>query len=293
MKQQPRTIITVDVEEWFHGHNYLDQVPAKLWDKQESRVRQGMDICLKLLDRHQVKATFFVLGWTAERHPEVVHSIIAAGHEVACHSYAHPVIFEMTPEEFRADCLRAREALAKVGVPDVAGYRAPSFSITRPVHHYLDILQECGFSWDCSMFPVRHPRYGQPDSPRLPFRLGSSADSMIEVPMPTWRVLGQNIPFSGGGYLRLLPWLAFKALRSMAFAQTIPCIVYLHPWELDDFKPTVGLSAATSVRSQGGQASMPVKLEKILQHGEFETLGQYVDGLRSSNNLPVMESLKL
>ncbi len=284
---KPRTIITVDVEEWFHGHNYLDHVPLDQWENQESRVRQGMDICLKLLDKHQVKATFFVLGWTAERHPDVVHDIVAAGHEVACHSYSHPVIFEMTADEFRADCLRAREALEKVGVLDVAGYRAPSFSITPPVHNYLEILQECGFSYDCSLFPVRHPRYGQPGSPRRPFRLDAGADSMIEVPMPTWRVLGQNIPFSGGGYLRMLPWPAFKMLRSMAFSQGIPCIVYLHPWELDSFKPEVGLSATTSVRSQGGQASMPVKLERILRQGDFETLQQYVERLRTQEDLPV------
>ena len=287
MAHKPRTIITVDVEEWFHGHNYLEHVPADQWDSQESRVRQGMDICLELLDRHQVKATFFVLGWTAERHPQVVHDIIASGHEVACHSYAHPVIFEMTAEEFRADCMRAREALDKVGMPDVAGYRAPSFSITPPVHHYLEILQECGFEYDCSIFPVRHPRYGQPGSPRRPFRLNESTDSMIEVPMPTWRFLGQNIPFSGGGYLRLLPWLAFKTLRSLAFAQGIPCIVYLHPWELDSYKPVVGLSATSSVRSQGGQASMPIKLDRILRQGDFETLGEYVRGLRLDASLPV------
>jgi len=282
-----RTIITVDVEEWFHGHNYLDHVPLDQWDSMESRVDQGMEICLKLLERHQVKATFFVLGWTAERHPQVVRDIVAAGHEVACHSYSHPVVFEMTPEEFRDDCMRAREALDLVGVPDVAGYRAPSFSITPSVHHYLEILQDCGFSYDCSIFPVRHPRYGQPGSARRPFRLGDSVDSLIEVPMPTWRVLGQNIPFSGGGYLRLLPWPAFKLLRSLAFAQGIPCIVYLHPWELDSYKPVVGLSATSSVRSQGGQASMPVKLERILRQGDFETLGEYVGRLRAGGDLPV------
>ncbi len=288
MAIKPKTIITVDVEEWFHGHNYLEHVPVDQWGSQESRVEQGMDLCLELLDRHQVKATFFVLGWTAERHPRVVSDIMAAGHEVACHSYAHPVIFEMSAEEFRDDCLRAREALEKVGVTDVAGYRAPSFSITPPVHNYLEILQECGFSYDCSIFPVRHPRYGQPGSPRRPFRLNGNPGSLIEVPMPTWRFLGQNIPFSGGGYLRLLPWPAFKMLRSMAFAQGIPCIVYLHPWELDSFKPEVGLSATTSVRSQGGQATMPIKLEQILRQGDFETLEQYVGRLRSTNDLQVV-----
>ncbi len=287
MAIDPRTIITVDVEEWFHGHNYLDLVPADTWNGLESRVRQGTDICLKLLDCHQVKATFFVLGWTAERHPGVVRDILSAGHEIACHSYSHPVVFEMSEDEFRDDCLRAKEALGKAGVSDVAGYRAPSFSITPDVHHYLKILQETGFTYDCSLFPVRHPRYGQPHSPRRPFRLSNEAGSLIEVPMPTWRVLGQNIPFSGGGYLRLLPWPAFKALRSLAAAQGIPCIVYLHPWELDSFKPRVGQSTSTNLRSQGGQSSMPGKLERILKEGIFETLGQYVERLQGQEDLPV------
>ncbi len=283
----PRTIITVDVEEWFHGHNYLDLVPADKWDGLESRVRQGMELCLDLLDRHQVQATFFVLGWTAERHPEVVRDILAAGHEVACHSYSHPVVFEMSEDDFREDCLRARDALGKAGAAGVVGYRAPSFSITPVVHHYLKILQECGFTFDCSIFPVRHPRYGQPNSPREPFLLGKEANSLVVVPMPTWRVLGQNIPYSGGGYLRILPWQAFKILRVLAARQGIPCIVYLHPWELDSFKPRVGQSKATSLRSQGGQSSMPLKLDRILKQGDFETLGQYVGRLRKAGTLPI------
>lgn len=288
MKVPARTIITVDVEEWFHGHNYLDHVSADNWQTLESRVRQGTDLCLELLDRHQVEATFFVLGWTAERHPEVVRDIVAAGHEVACHSYSHPVVYELSADEFRQDTERAREALLKAGVNEVLGYRAPSFSITPPVHHYLEILQECGFAYDCSLFPVRHPRYGQPKSPRRPFRLNETEDSLIEIPMPTWRFLGQNIPYSGGGYLRLLPWPAFRTLRRLAFNQGIPCVVYLHPWELDSYKPQVGQSTTTSLRSQGGQATMPVKLERILAEGnDFETLAQYVERLRAGAELPV------
>lgn len=283
MKVDPRTIITIDVEEWFHGHNYLGRVPPAEWDKQESRVRRGTDLCLELLARYDVQATCFVLGWTAQRHPDVVRSIVAAGHEVACHSYGHPVVYELTPGEFRTDTLRAREVLAAAGATEVLGYRAPSFSITPPVHDYLEILAECGFQFDCSIFPVRHPRYGQPGSPRQAYRLNDAPDSLVAVPMPTWRFLGQNLPFSGGGYLRLLPWPAFKMLRTLARRQGQPCIVYLHPWEMDDFKPEVGLSAATSLRSQGGQATMPIKLERILRDGgPFETMAEYVARLRTA-----------
>ncbi len=270
------SILTVDVEEWFHGHNYLDHVPPGQWDNQESRVEKGTIKCLDLLDRHQVKATFFVLGWTAERHPQVVKEIVRRGHEIGCHSYGHPEVFNISREEFRIDCQKALNALAAAGVDQVAGYRAPSFSITPPVHGYLTVLQELGFNYDCSIFPVRHPRYGQPDSPRDTFRLTDAADALTVVPMPTWRVLGQNIPFSGGGYLRLLPWPAYKFLRAMAQRQKQPCIVYIHPWELDDFRPQAGQSAATSLRSQGGQDTVLGKLEKLLAEGGFRTMGEYV-----------------
>lgn len=281
-------IITVDVEEWFHGHNYLDKVPPELWDEQESRVEQGTSRCLDLLDRHQVKATFFILGWTAERHPGLVGLIRERGHEIGCHSYSHPVIFKMSREEFRADCQRALEVLDRCGSGPVHGFRAPSFSITPGVHDYLEVLQELGFSYDSSIFPVRHPRYGQPDSPRQPFRLGEDPGSLIEVPMPTWRCLGQNVPFSGGGYLRLLPWPAFTTLRGLARRQGVPCITDLHPWELDDYKPSVGLDAATAVRSTGGQDTMPAKLERILARGRFVTMGQYVARLRDRiGDIPV------
>ncbi len=282
----PRDIITVDVEEWFHGHNYLDRVPPEVWDDQEQRVEKGMARCLDLLDAHGVKGTFFVLGWTAERHPDVVREIVRQGHEVGCHSYAHPEIFKLTSDQFRADCDRALEALATAGVTSPAGYRAPSFSITPSVHGYLDILRDCGFRYDCSIFPIHHPRYGQPDSPRRPFRLEGDGPPFTVVPMPTWRFLGVNVPFSGGGYLRLMPWTVFKALRASARRQGVGCLVYTHPWEMDDFRPQAGQSAMTSWRSQGGQATMPKKLAKILEMGDFETLSQYVDRLEEGGGLP-------
>lgn len=287
MQEAQRDIITIDVEEWFHGHNYLDSVPPGQWEGQESRVEAGMRRTLDLLDRYGVRATFFVLGWTAERHPDVVREILRRGHEVGCHSYAHPVVHEMTADEFRADTERALAALAAAGADRIAGYRAPSFSITPQVHHYLAILADLGFRYDCSLFPVHHPRYGQPQSPRQPFRIEARTDSLVVVPMPTWRILGLNVPFSGGGYLRLLPWPAFRMLRAWARRQGVPCIVYLHPWEMDDFRPEADVGVATRLRSQGGQSSMPVKLEAILARGEFMTLAEYADQQRGRADLPV------
>jgi len=272
-------ILTVDVEEWFHGHNYLEHVPPQVWDQQESRVEKGTRRCLDLLDRHQTKATFFVLGWTAERFPELIAEIARRGHEIGCHSYAHPEVFKLSRAEFRADCEKALAAISAAGDFEIAGYRAPSFSITPPVHDYLEILAELGFRYDSSIFPIRHPRYGQPNSARKPFTVAGSEGEMTVVPMPTWRVLGQNLPFSGGGYMRLLPWPAYRFMRGMAARQNQPCIVYIHPWELDDYKPQAGQSAATSLRSQGGQDSVLGKLERLLGEGGFVTMGEYVAGL--------------
>lgn len=284
------TIVTIDVEEWFHGHNYLDHVPPETWAAQDLRVERGTARCLDLLDRHDVKATFFVLGWTAERFPDLVREIARRGHEVGCHSYGHPEVFHLSRDEFRADSERALAALARAGVEKPAGYRAPSFSLTPPVHSYLRILAELGFRYDCSLFPVRHPRYGQPDSPRTPFVLGPEPDGLVVIPMPTWRCLGGNVPFSGGGYLRLLPWPAFRFLRARARSQGVPAIIYLHPWEMDDYRPRARLSPLMRLRSQGRQDSMPVKLERILSDGPFLTLGEHARRLRASGRLPMREA---
>lgn len=288
-------ILTIDVEEWFHGHNYLPQFPPETWDDQESRVVGNTRRCLDLLDRHGVAATFFVLGWTAERHPDLVREIAAAGHEIACHSYAHPEIFTLDEAAFRADLERALSALSAAGAIDVAGYRAPSFSITPPVHGYLHILRDHGFRYDASLFPVHHPRYGQPRAPRAPFLLGGAAaqaagpdrDPLLVLPMTTARLPGLSVGFAGGGYLRLLPRAAYRILRAVARRQGQAVVTYLHPWELDDWRPgDVGQSRLTRFRSQGGQHTARSKLERILAEGEFVTMGAYADHLRRGGGLP-------
>ena len=281
-------ILTIDVEEWFHGHNYLTQVPPAAWDAQEQRVVANTERVLDLLAGHGIRATFFVLGWTASRHPDLVRRIAAAGHEIGCHSFGHPVVFEQDEAAFLADLDRALVALADCGVTPV-GYRAPSFTITPSVHHYLHHLQARGFTYDCSLFPVRHPRYGQPDSPRHPFLLAApgagdgpaDADGALAVvPMPTWRVLGVNLPFSGGGYLRLLPGWAYRLVRAGASRQGLPCIIYLHPWEFDHYRPATGQGRLQRWRSQGGQDTVIAKLEDLLRRGRFITLGEHVADLR-------------
>ncbi len=282
-------ILTIDVEEWFHGHNYLETVPPAQWEMQEQRVEANIDRLLTLLDVHGVRATCFVLGWTAQRHPDLVRRLAAAGHEIGCHSYAHPVVYRLSRDEFIADLDRALEALQRCGV-EVTGYRAPSFTITPRVHDYLHILRERGLHYDCSIYPVRHPRYGQPGAPRRPFRLAmpdGAATSFVVMPMPTWRCLGVNVPFSGGGYMRLLPAPAYRTLRAFAAAQDQPCVIYLHPWEIDDFRPEVGQSRLSKLRSQGGQTGMIRKLENLLRRGRFTTLGDHVHTLLRKGELPL------
>jgi polysaccharide deacetylase family protein (PEP-CTERM system associated) len=292
----PPDILTIDVEEWFHGHNYLGQVPPESWDDQVCRIEGNTELCLDLLAAHGVAATFFVLGWTAERYPGLVRRIAESGHEIACHSHVHPEVFALDETAFRADLERALAALSAAGATEVAGYRAPSFSLTPPVHHYLHILQDYGLTYDASLFPVHHPRYGQPDAPRAPFLLGGAAaqaagpdrDPLLVLPMTTARLLGVNVGFAGGGYLRVLPRALYRLLRSVAQRQGQAVVTYLHPWELDDWRPgDVGQSRLQRWRSQGGQRSVRAKLTSILREGDFRTMGEYASRLRESGRLPV------
>lgn len=283
-------ILTVDVEEWFHGHNYLSAVPPERWGDQPSRVEVGTVRCLELLARHGVRATFFLLGWSAARRPDLVRRIAEAGHEIACHSHAHPLLFRMTRDEFRRDLDLALEALDRAGAGPVRGYRAPSFSLRPPVLDFLEMLRERGLEYDCSLFPIRHPRYGQPRAPRRPFRLPGSPPFVV-VPMTTARLLGQNLPFSGGGYLRLLPAAAQGALAAVARRQGVPIVLYVHPWELDGYRPDVPLGRLARLRSQGGQRSTAAKLEAILARGSFQTMGQYVDARLAAGDLPEVDLL--
>ncbi|RKZ11023.1 hypothetical protein DRQ50_14045 [bacterium] len=201
------------------------------------------------------------------------------------------MVFELTRDEFRTDLDRSLEALDACGVRP-RGYRAPSFTITPPVHEYLEVLRECRFGYDCSVFPVRHPRYGQPGSPRRAFLLEPAGSAtageapFVVVPMPTWRVAGVNLPFSGGGYMRLLPGWVYRAVRAGARRQGMPSVIYLHPWELDDFRPVTGQGLVGRWRSQVGQGSMGGKLEELLRRGRFRTLGGHVDDLLASDTLP-------
>lgn len=282
-------ILTIDVEEWFHAHNYADQMDTSGWDGIERRARGGVDRLLALCDEAGIRATWFLLGWLAERDPALVRSIADAGHEIGCHSYAHPVIYDLTPDAFREDTRRGRDALGEVLGFAPTLYRAPSFTIVPRSYWALEILAEEGFRVDSSLFPVAHPRYGNPDGPRDPFRLGHE-DGLLVLPMTTLRLFGRNLPFSGGGYFRLFPEPLLRGCaRRVQDAQGEPVVYYFHPWELDSYRPEVDLGWLQNLRSQGGKKDLYAKLARALDGQRILTLGEYAETVRS--DAPVVASM--
>ena len=228
---------------------------------------------LKLLDTHNVKATFFVLAWNAERLPHVIREIHSLGHEVACHGYAHRMICEQTPDEFREDIRKAKAILEDLAGEEILGYRAPTFSITERTLWAMDILSEEGFRYDSSIFPVRHDRYGIPDWSRHIETVNlNNGHSIIEAPPVTARILGFNLPCAGGGYFRLAPlWISTWAVRRMN-AEGHPAILYLHPWELDPAQPRFPLPPFHRFRHYVNLSTAERKLERLLASGPFTRL---------------------
>jgi polysaccharide deacetylase family protein (PEP-CTERM system associated) len=227
---------TIDLEEWFHG---ID-LPEEQWPSQ-SRLEVGLDRLMALLDRHGVKATFFVLGVVAQRHPKRVAELAAAGHELGCHGDLHRFVYRQEPVEFREDLRRAMGRIGDaVGVAP-RGYRAPYFSIRRDSLWALDVLAEEGFAYDASIFPVRNYRYGMPDAPTEPHDRVTKAGVLRELPMTPTTLLGRNLPFSGGAYLRILPWWAQRLAWRSAEREGKRMVAYIHPWELDPDHPRIAL----------------------------------------------------
>lgn len=228
--------LTIDVEEHFQVAAFDDIVKPKDWNSHASRVAKNTTLILDLLAKHQTKATFFIVGWTAERNPDLVKEIERQGHDIGCHSYRHRKIYDLSPEEFRRDTAKAKDILEQITGKKIAGYRAPSYSITKKSLWALDILSELGFTYDSSIFPIMHDNYGIPDAPRFKYQHPNL--NLTEFPISTAKVLGRNIPVSGGGYFRLFPyWFTKKLLKSINQEEKQPFIFYLHPWEVDPEQP--------------------------------------------------------
>lgn len=234
--------LSIDVEEYFHAVNLRRAFPDTAWPGLPRRAGLGVEKVLRLLERHGQKATFFVLGWIAEHEPELVSAIAAAGHEIASHGHSHRMVGELGVEAFRADVARSLELLAPLSPAPIEGFRASTFSVTAATLWALKELARLGLRYDSSIFPVRHDRYGIPGFDRTPVEVRFEGGSIVELPLLTWRVLGQNLPAAGGGYLRQFPLLyTQQALRAMNRAGH-PGVVYVHPWELDDGQPRAAAS---------------------------------------------------
>lgn len=228
--------MTIDVEDYFQVSAFADIVSFKDWDIMEQRVQSNTGAILEILRHYNVQATFFVVGWIAEKYPELVRTIMADGHEIGCHSYWHRKIYELTPEEFKKDTLKAKAVLERICQKDITAYRAPSFSITRKSWWALEILKETGFRVDSSIYPITHDLYGIPDSPRFHYELIGHA--IHEYPISTAVFFGKKLPIAGGGYFRLFPyWLTKAALKRINGKELQPFVFYLHPWEIDFEQP--------------------------------------------------------
>jgi polysaccharide deacetylase family protein (PEP-CTERM system associated) len=233
-----RNAMTVDVEDYFQVEAFSGVVARNSWDSIPSRVEANVDRILEMFAAASVPATFFTLGWVAERHPAIIRRIVSAGHELASHGYGHVRVDRLRPEEFRSDVLRAKQVLEDIGGVPIAGYRAPTFSIGRRNPWAFEILEDTGHRYSSSVFPVRHDLYGDPGAPRTPYRPGSG--HLWEIPMTTVRLFGRNLPCAGGGYFRLVPYSVYReALRLFHRSESRPGLFYFHPWEIDPDQPRI------------------------------------------------------
>ena len=277
---------TVDVEDYYHVSAFETQVERSQWSHYESRVARSTQRILDLLDEHQTRATFFVLGWVAKHVPQLVKEIASRGHEIGSHSYWHRLIYRLTPEQFRADVCRSRDVLEDLIGKPVVMYRAPSFSITKKSLWALEILVEEGFSADSSIFPTHHDRYGIPDAKRHIHTIDTPAGPLLEFPPSVFRVGRVNIPISGGGYFRAEPWPIYKRLARRCVKRTEhPLMFYIHPWEVDPEQPRMHHSSiATRFRHYVNLRHTEDKLKQLLESFRFAPMGNVLQNVEKSNS---------
>jgi polysaccharide deacetylase family protein (PEP-CTERM system associated) len=279
--------MSVDVEDYFQVSAFEGVVSRAEWDRFESRVVDNTTRVLDLFERFGTKATFFVLGWVAERFPALVRQIAASGHEIASHGYHHQLTYMLTPRQFREDVRAAKTALESVtGVP-ILGFRAPSYSIVASSLWALDVLVEEGYVYDASIFPIHHDRYGIPDAARHPHLLTRDAGDLLEVPASTVRIAGLNVPVGGGGYFRLLPYTWTRWGIRRVNHEGRPAVFYVHPWELDPDQPRIRVGALTRLRHYGGLSSTPRRLTRLLNDFRFQSVARVMNLVPSAGGPPV------
>ncbi|HEX7027649.1 MAG TPA: XrtA system polysaccharide deacetylase [Gammaproteobacteria bacterium] len=270
--------LSIDVEDYFQVAAFSRHVGYEEWDAwnaRYSRVVQNTRKILDIFDSRNVKGTFFVLGWVAERHPGLVKEIEKRGHEIGCHGYSHQLIYKQSRKVFRQETLRAMGLLQDLSQSPVEGYRAASFSICRRSEWALDILHEAGFKYDSSIFPIRHDLYGMPGAPRVPYRISTGCGGkLVEFPMTTHRIMGWRMPVSGGGYFRLFPYcLTRHALKTINKRDKVPFMFYLHPWEIDPEQPRIPAGLLSRFRHYNNLGRCRERLEKLLDDFTFSAVG--------------------
>ncbi len=268
-----RNALSIDVEDYFHVSAFREQVRPDTWEQFESRVERNTDKTLAVLDSTGTKATFFVLGWVAERHPQLARKIAEHGHEVACHGYSHQLVYQQQRGRFRDETIRSKHLLEDQCGQAVLGYRAASFSITEASRWALDVLAECGFGYDSSLFPVRHDLYGSAvDSEHAHWLTTPNGSRLVEFPMTVAEVFGVRIPVSGGGYFRLYPYRLTRALLRSRNTTGHPFVFYLHPWELDPDQPRIRAPWRSRFRHYNNLANCEMKLRRLLDDFQFTTM---------------------
>ena len=270
--------LTVDVEDYFHVEAFADVISPTQWSRLPMRVEKNTRRILEMLNRRGIRATFFVLGWVAERCPELIREISAEGHEIGCHGFSHRTIRRDEQAEFFIDVMRAKITLEDVAGIAVKSYRAPSYSVTAATLWALEILNEVGIQFDSSIFPIIHDQYGIPDAPRFPHyrRLGEGR-RIVEFPPSTLAACGVNFPVAGGGYFRLLPYrITAWAIHRINEIESQPAMFYLHPWELDPEQPRISAPWRSRFRHYQNLWSTEEKFSRLLDEFAWAPMSEVV-----------------
>jgi polysaccharide deacetylase family protein (PEP-CTERM system associated) len=287
MHSKTTHFFTVDVEEYFQVRALESAVSREDWLSHPSRLARSIDALLETLDRHDARATFFVLGWIARHRPEVVLSIAAAGHEIASHGFWHEQVTALDRNALREDVRSSKQTLEDLVGVEVAGYRAPSFSIIPRWEWAFDVLIEEGYRYDSSLFSIRRKGYGYPGAPTIPHNIQRGCGRIAEFPLATTSILNYPVPAAGGGYLRQFPLAIIRRAFREASEKGEPATFYIHPWEIDPDQPRLPVSPLNRIRHYRGLGSALARIDLLLGEFRFSTIASYLPKLEQRTPVPM------
>lgn len=270
---------SIDLEDWYHGM----ELPFDQWKGKEDRLRKGTDVVLQLLDETNSKATFFTLGWIAEQYPELMKEIADAGHEIGSHGFNHEKVYDLSPDEFRDELKRTKDALEKASGKEVKGHRSPFFSVTAKSLWALDVLKECGFEYDCSISPVKTWRYGISGCPEQVFTV--KENGLIEFPVSTFKFLNKQLGI-GGAYFRIFPYFMTNGALKRKENEGYPAMFYAHPWEYDPTHPKIDeMEFKAGLTHYFNLNGMAARTKKMLSQYEFTTVAEVLDSIKANGQI--------